>query len=732
MKPVVSLCLAAVAASLLSTLSVRAAESSVVSTEADVIEEVRVVGARLPRPMSEVVGTVDIITRDALLDGMATRISDVVRYTPGVSVSSADSRFGESEFTVRGLSGNRVVQLIDGIRVAPQFDVGAFANAGQDYFVPDAISRVEILRGPASSLFGSDALGGVVAVLTRDPAEFLGTRSSAYSASSTYSGADDAVVVSVSAAVGGERTSAVLHASRLSGHELDHSAAGPSDGLDRRRESALIKLDHVLPSGNRLRLRADGFEEAVDTDLMAVLGYGSRYRNTTYLAGDDARRRHSVSLGYEFTDSGFVDEGRVVLYQGGTDVSQTTHERRDLLLVPLGIERTFDYEHRHTGLVADGESVVSGRRTEQRIGFGFAIDASDLEERRGGTQTNLATGGSTNVILGEVMPVRDFPDTELLEIGAMCTTKISFGRWALVPALRIDAYRLNAHADQIYREDNPAALAVDVDEVEFSPKLGVRFALSERTTAFAQYSHGFRAPPFEDVNIGLDIPQFNIRAIPNPDLRAESSDGLELGLRHVGERMRGSVALFGANYDNFIETKVNLGPDPDTGVVIFQSRNIDEARVYGAEATVEIDLSPWLDGLTFGLAANWTRGENRADNEPLNSVDPLEAVARVSWAANDHVRLQWITTAVASQDRVDESTIDLFETAGFATSDLLASFQLDVAGLRDVRMDIGVFNVFDKTYWRWASVRNRAEGDPLTETMSAPGRYGSVSLHVAL
>ncbi|MDH3644226.1 MAG: TonB-dependent receptor plug domain-containing protein, partial [Gammaproteobacteria bacterium] len=127
------------------------------------IDEIVVVGARLPRPVADVVGHVDVITREALLNGLATDLGDVARYTPGVSVAVADSRFGETEFTIRGLSGNRVATLIDGVPIPDQFDVGAFANAGQNFLIPDAVSRIEILRGPASTLFGSDALGGVVA-----------------------------------------------------------------------------------------------------------------------------------------------------------------------------------------------------------------------------------------------------------------------------------------------------------------------------------------------------------------------------------------------------------------------------------------------------------------------------------------------------------------------------------------------------------------------------------------
>src|SRR5688572_11728289 len=113
-----------------------------------VLEEVVVVAARLPRAAQDVVGTIDVVSRENLRGSLAVRMADVVRYVPGVSVTQDGTRFGDEGFTIRGLSGNRVLQLIDGIPVADQFDIGDFSHATQDYLVPDAISRVEILRGP--------------------------------------------------------------------------------------------------------------------------------------------------------------------------------------------------------------------------------------------------------------------------------------------------------------------------------------------------------------------------------------------------------------------------------------------------------------------------------------------------------------------------------------------------------------------------------------------------------
>jgi hemoglobin/transferrin/lactoferrin receptor protein len=687
-----------------------------------------VVAARLPRPAQDVVGTVDVVSREDLRASMATRTADVVRYIPGVSVTQDGTRFGDSGFTIRGLSGNRVVHLIDGIPVADQFDIGDFSDATLDYLTPDAVARIEILRGPASALFGSDALGGVVAVLTRDPEDFLDGEQFRIATSGTYSGADDSRMLNASLAAAGGTVAGVLHVSRLDGHEIEAAAGGPKDDLDRERDSAMTKLTWALDNGDRVRLRADAYRDTVASEIETVLGFGRRYINTTSLKGDDERRRWTTALGYDFErDTRLMRTGRIDVYFADTRVEQRTDELREVAVPPLAIEREFHYQQELWGALADFEGRFELGRSQHRFGWGFSYDQRQVEEYRDGLETNLLTGTATPNLLGEDMPVRDFPQSTVSELGVYINDEVVMGRVTLIPGLRFDAYEMDAQSDAMYSADNPNTSVVDADQSSWSPKLGALVRLSDRVTAFAQYAHGFRAAPFEDVNIGLDIPRFNFRAIPNPDLKPESSDGLELGLRFGPGWLQLSTSVFGAKYDDFIESRVNLGPDPETGVLIFQSRNIAEARVYGAEFKAEADLEEWVRGLSVGAAANWTVGENADNDQPLNSVDPPEAVLRVAWAPRASMRFALMTTLVAAQDRVDESNADLFTPGGFVAIDTLATFE----PLRNVRIDLGVFNLLDDTYWRWSAVRARPADDPMISALSAPGRYGSASVHVA-
>ena len=132
-------------------------------------------------------------------------------------------------------------------------------------------------------------------------------------------------------------------------------------------------------------------------------------------------------------------------------------------------------------------------------------------------------------------------------------------------------------ADEIYAADNPGTPLAALSNSDVSPKLGAIYHVGDDIDVYVQYARGFRAPPFEDANIGLDIPLFNIRAIPNPALRSETSDGWELGMRWQGDRTRLQMGAFRTTYTDFIETKVRVGTDPVSGRLLFQSINIGDA-----------------------------------------------------------------------------------------------------------------------------------------------------------
>lgn len=700
------------------------------------LETVTVYARRL-LPVTRVAATVTVIEQARIESTLASDIGDLVRYEPGLTVRNDPFRFGLDTFAIRGLGGNRVAVEIDGIPAAPGFAVGSYADSGRAFLDPAFLRRVEFLRGPASSLYGSDAIGGVVAMTTLAPADLLAGSPSGLGLRSQagYDSADEGWNLAAigAGALGTGRW--LLGYSRREGHEVATAADVEADPRDYTSDDVLLKFEWPELAGGPLTLAYEAGRVEQQTSVDAFLGVG-RFAATTALAGDDRLQRQRLGIQQVLGAAGSAfDSAEWRLYGQDTATDQDTFEVR--VAVPprtpaVQLERKFDFDETTLGFEFTAlRSRGGGTRLVHDVVYGIEATRSELTERRNGLQTALDTGATTNVILGETFPVRDLPLTEIVEVGAFVQDEIrpADSRWSIVPALRVDYYELTPSVDTTYAEDNPSSQPVSLEDLSHAPKLGATYRLNDTVGLFFQYAHGYRAPPPEDVNIGLEIPLFKVRAVPNPDLQPEVSDGFELGLRASAMAVDLTTSVFDTEYRDFIESKVNIGVEPATGVTLFQSQNVAEARIYGAELAVAWragDTATALEGWTGRLAAAWTRGHNLVTDEPLNSIDPPSLVLGMRY---DAPSARWggelMVTAVEAQTRVDDTLADLYATDGYATIDLLANWQLT----QSLRLNLGFFNLTDEDYIVWADVRGRTVTDPLLPYYTRAGRNASMTLH---
>lgn len=699
-----------------------------------------VVASKAPRPIQDVAGTVHVITAEDRQRLVAQDLDQLLRYQPAINVQRSGTRFGATGINIRGIGGNRVAVEIDGIPMRQQFTVGSFANAGRDLLESNLIRRIEILNGPASTLYGSNAIGGVVAITTWDAHSLLQGSSQNWYAdiSAAYHGEDNSKVASVIAATeqsGQSGLGIVAAATRRSGRQLGNQADSrfEDDIQDRDSINGHLRLDWQQANGNQLRLLFNHFDRQTDTRIQSLLGLG-RFRSTTALLADDQDDQTSVSLAYQFGSVPGFDSGQILTYFQTADTFQQTSETRALANAPLQLQRDFRYQFETAGAELNLARRFTVGISEHQLGLGLEYRYSRSSELRDGSQTVLGSGVTSNQVLGEIFPVRDFPISDVMEWGLYLHDEIRFGdsRWLLIPGLRIDHYALQPRPDAIYREDNPFTETVSLSTLAASPKLGLVYQFNDSWSGFAQYARGFRAPPFEDANIGLDIPLFGIRAIPNPDLQSETSDGFELGVRHWGRHGQFSLSGFLTDYNDFIETRARIGIDPETGVLLFQSRNIEQARIYGAELSWSQALEAWhpgLQGLRLELAGYWSRGDNQSNDQPLNSIAPPQAVVGLQWQSSDD---RWYTgltnTFTRRQTRIDQTSGARFATPGYGVLDWVWGWRAN----EWLQLRGGVFNVTDKQYWRWLDVAAFTPDDPVIQILSRPGRHLALNLSINL
>lgn len=707
------------------------------------------------RAIKDVASDVSVIDADEIDRRQVQGLADLLRYEPGVTATGADiggGRFGTSGISIRGLGGNRVRIEMDGIAIPDAFEIGSFSSAGRDLVDVDALKRVEIVRGAASSLYGSDALGGVVSFVTKDPHDYVGKDGDQFaSAKLLYGSADRGSTESATWAGANAHDGFVLVATHRDFSELnnrgevDSASAGrtrpnPQDGDS---NALLAKYVHTAGSGRVDRLTFDGNRSSVDTDVLTGRSYNPLTgATTTSLRGADTNQR--LRLAFDQTlplSSALADTIDWKVYAQKSEVGQDTFEDRGtlaggVLVSPKQRYRRFTFDQRVFGAEAIAHKDIKSGDFEQAITYGVDLSRTRTEEERNGYQRDVTTGQITNVVVPDVFPVRDFPvsDTTNAALFGEDELRLFDGRLSLIPSLRMDYYKLDPKPDAMFTGANPGLVATGLSDTSWSPKLGAIWRFNDVFSAFAQYAHGFRAPPYNDVNLGFTNLAFGYRSLPNPDLKAETSQGYEIGLRANAAPGWFSVSAYDNRYRDFIASESFVGFDDD-GLMLFQSVNLNRVRIHGVEARYGLNVgafAPALDGWTLQGSLTTAQGSDRTANQPLTSVDPARAVVGIAYdtarwgaqlAGTFVERKDRLPAPEISQDPTQPPPTPLFAAPGYSTVDFYAHWQ----ALPQIELFGALTNIGNKRYWNWGNVGGFTQSSTI-DLYSAPGRAVRVGL----
>ena len=716
----------------------------------DVLDRIVVSATLTERAQKEVASEVSVIDALQIDRRQIQDVADLLRYEPGVSASGSAigaGRFGRDGITIRGLGGNRVRIELDGIAIPDGFEIGSFSSAGRDVVDVDALKRVEIVRGAASSLYGSDALGGVVSYLTKDPSDYIGADGGQYAAAKLlYDSANRGSAITGTWAAGDAHDGIAVVATHRDGHatnnkgtldSADSSRTRPNP-QDTRSDALLAKYVHTADSGRVDRLTLDGEQGKVDTDVLTSRAFSPlTHALTTSLRGNDRRERLRLAFGQELPiASVLADSLDWNLHAQRSTATQDTFEDRVTIAAsgpvdPKQRHRRFEFEQRVIGAEAVAHKAFRTGAIEHALSYGLDLSRTRSEELRDGWQRDVTTGEISNVVSPDTFPVRDFPisDTTSAALFGQDELRLVDDRLSLIPALRVDHYRLDPRPDATFVEDNPGMTPVGLTHTSWSPKFGAIWRFDETLSAFAQYAHGFRAPPYSDVNMGFTNLAFGYTSLPNPDLKPETSNGLELGLRAGGRLGWFSLSTYENRYRDFIESQSFVGVDPQSGLMLFQSVNLGRVKIRGVEARYGIDLGA-LDDAFAGWRLNGSiagaRGDDETADAPLVSVDPATAVLGLAfeqerWGAELMSRFvarkDRLPTPAISQDPTAPPPTPPFEAPGHAVFDLYAHWQ----ALPQLELFGALTNLGDRRYWDWGAVAGFSQRANI-DLYSAPGR----------
>jgi hemoglobin/transferrin/lactoferrin receptor protein len=702
------------------------------------LPEITVTSTRTERRLDQVPNTVTVL-RAAQVEATGARdLKDLLRNEVDATVLAGPVRFnaalsgtgraGNQSINIRGLEGNQVLMMVDGIRVPNAFSFGgAFTTGRADYFDVESLSTVEVLRGPASTQYGSDGLAGAVSLATLSPGELL-------TDGKTFAGFGRAAVASVdrsttltgALANGWGAWQTLLLVTQRRGHELDNRGSNEEansrrtapNPLDSRSDNVLGKLAYRLDAANELGLTLESRELELTHEVLSARA-PLPTSSTTAILDLDARdriRRDRVSLEHRHEDlnARWLQKVRSHLYRQDADTRQFTAEDRN-----TAADRTRDNRYREqvTGLSTQAQTQWSGA-INQRLSYGLDASRSEISGLRDGTVSPF----------GETFPVKPFPDTTYTLVGAFAQSEIEAGAWTLIPALRYDAYKLEpSPAGFVAEPDNPV---VTLSDQALTPRLGALWRVSDLWAPYGQVALGFRAPTPDQVNNGFTNSTQFYRSIGNPNLKPEHATSFELGVRGANAGWRWQVAAYDNRYRDFISQEQVSGPpigqgspdDPST----FQFINLDSARIRGMEARAEWRPVP---GWTVKAAAAKAKGtrSGSAGSEPLNSVQPARASLGLrhetgAWTLGADL----LHSEGKSLRHVDEVALggNPFTPPSYDVLDLGATWRMSAA----LKLIANLNNVGDVKYWRWSDVTGAAAGSAVVDGFTAPGRNLQLAL----
>lgn len=698
-------------------LSVLAANLVHAESEVYHFEEVVVTANKIEQPLSEVAGSVAVITGKDLEQKGATELYDAIKSEPGVSVTGGAGR--PQNITIRGMTGNRILIVKDGIKSADGFGANDINDKiGRNSFDMSNLESIEVIKGASSSVYGSGAIGGVVVVRTKKPGDYLDDKDFYSDVSATYTGISNKYKGAANLAFRSGKFESLVNLSYWEGEETrnfdedlyqrDIDGVGGGYTLNYWSTDALMLKGNVEYYKENLsrkegssKIQKDGKWDTEDFDQQGYTESFSAYAGFEYLPANTWFEELDAKIYWR--DMTNEDTTNRLMSRTNNNVSE--------------LRRTIDFRgftDQLLGANADFISAFQHKNMSHTLSYGMSME-TNLHERPSQSSVLDWNGVSLNADV-PFAPARSY------NFAAFVRDAIEIDQWTVTAGARFDLHQLKP-------ESQNSINGYEVKEQsssEFSPSLSVGYQLTESLNTYLSYNHGYRAPGYDKIygyqnHDFLPIAPFVI--VPNMDLEAETSDSFELGSKYDNGKTQLYAAVFYQKFDNFIDVKqITFVPDSNTGNYYKQYQNVSGVETYGIEASIAHRLN---DVWSVSTKVGYVDGEDD-EGEKVRTLTPWEGNAEVTYDDNAFSAYAQVNWAQA-MDKVPECEDDLGIVTDCATTSGWASVDLGVSYSWNFGLDVSanVVNLFDKEYIRYQDVAGIADSYKTYST--EPGRYFTVN-----
>lgn len=644
-----------IAAAALSSLSALAQNTTA-------LDEITVTAGGYEQSVKDAPATISVITKDEIAKKSYTDVTDVLKNIPGVHIQGGGV---EQSVMIRGMGADYTLFLVDG---RPQQDNQAFGLNGQQAGTPinflpplDAIERIEVVRGPASSLYGSDAIGGVVNIITK---KVVNTFSGSITSEYIHPGAGNDVTNA------GFQTSMALNIPVVQ----DVLSLQLTGAFRNQKEADYVGGDDSAAADPKFKRQNFGAKASLKVDARNTFTFGGsrttqeRWHNPgkSLALGDDASYNESVR------DNFFVThEGRY------KDMLWESYLNYDSSENPTRINAT-------TGNGISFDTLTANTQATFFLGQHTVTAGANYKKEE------LKDGATNGLNLpGIVVP------TDVVTMDRDMAAVFVEDNWQLTPDL---ALLLSGRYDHS-----------DTYGGKFSPKVYAVYNLTPTLALKGGMTTGYKTPSLRNAATDFGSTSMGGVVIGNPELKPETTRNFEIGLNYGNPNtgVTGSVTVYQSKFkDKLLRTGRICAQNVvcEWGGMTYPAHqfgyttmmNVDSAKLQGLEWTLDWKISP---DLTYRHSYTYAESEQTSGTykgSPLNDIPEHMFNVSLDWRATSKLNL-W--TQINHRGETSGSAVAASGSQNNGVTYPAYTF-LDVGlvyGLtRDVKLRFGVYNLTNR------------------------------------
>lgn len=552
--------------------------SAAVASAADdgELETIVVTASRSETTVQQAPASISVVTAKEISRIDADDLADALTAEAGMNVTSVGQT--HRGISIRGMPVEHTLYLVDGRRISSSNSVIAHSDYELSWLPTSAIERVEVVRGPMSSLYGADALGGVVNVITRDPGD-------------EYRGEVSGSLTRLGDSGAGDANKASFY---QSGPLIKDTLAFTLSGQYFQRDNLPMEEDAAV---SEIEARES---QAAQGALIWTPADGQKI--TVNLSRNDDKREHDVAS-----------------YSGNYTSTD------DIQRQQFGVSYHGNWQRGHIKLNAYQSEL---QRENARTNGSSPSRTQQIEDRIVDGQIGLALSDAHAFTLGGQLREERLKDALVSNTGEASATHNTLflqDEWQLSDPLRIV---LGVGMDNHEAYGN-----------EVSPRLYGVYNLSETWTLKGGYGEGFRAPSLTELSPEYEVLAAGGRfwVEGNADLEPERSKTLEMGAEYQRDGWTMSARAFENRLDNLVQTVCYV----DCGIRGRERRNymnVAESRIRGAELAASRQLT---DTLSAEINHTYLDTEDLASNEPLEQRPQYTSNLMLSWSPLASTQVRW-------------------------------------------------------------------------------------------